>query len=349
MKVLLLHAYSRDNAGDGLLVEESLQLLRDAFGAEVDFTIVARRPETFEGLSVRVIGVEVGQSLRRSAYATTIGEIDDFDLVAGVGGGYLRFGRLLESIKSTLVHLPQLRAASQSTAPTVYLPQSVGPLKWGTRLAIRRRLGRLGAVFVRDDRSFADVATDNVHRVPDLALLADGWAPRPQVGVRDLTVLTVRDVSGASRSRLRDLARALEPFEGYVQSVGGGNDDRLAMQAMDPLRILNRDELLGDGAPRRIVVAVRLHAALMALRAGHWVVHLAYERKGFGAFEDLGLGEFVHGIREFDTKAVRDQVAVLHESSEARRRYDEHVEGFLRQRQAIRDRAIGILRGVAGR
>ena len=56
------------------------------------------------------------------------------------------------------------------------------------------------------------------------------------------------------------------------------------------------------------MISVRLHGAIASLIAGRPAVHLAYERKGWGAYEDLGLGDYVHDARRFDPDLVADQV-----------------------------------------
>ncbi len=79
------------------------------------------------------------------------------------------------------------------------------------------------------------------------------------------------------------------------------------------------------GARPRVVVAVRLHAALMALAAGHYVVHLAYERKGFGAFGDLGIDPWVHTVNGFDVETVLDQVSRLLGDDDVRADYNSRL------------------------
>jgi len=58
-------------------------------------------------------------------------------------------------------------------------------------------------------------------------------------------------------------------------------------------------------------VSVRLHGAIAALLAGIPAIHLAYERKGWGAYEDLGLREYVHDARTFDPALVARQAEEL--------------------------------------
>ncbi len=70
--------------------------------------------------------------------------------VVAVGGGYFRAVDATSSIGTVLNHLPQLMAAGRSGVPSLYLPQSIGPLKGpvGARGASRPR--RVDAVCVRD-------------------------------------------------------------------------------------------------------------------------------------------------------------------------------------------------------
>ena len=45
MRILLLHAYSAHNRGDGLLVDESVALIRSVFD-DVELEVVASDPDT---------------------------------------------------------------------------------------------------------------------------------------------------------------------------------------------------------------------------------------------------------------------------------------------------------------
>lgn len=346
-KVLLLHAYSATNAGDGLLVVESLDLLREAFGDDTEFTIAALHPRTFVGLDARIVDAKPGTRGWGREFRDLLRGIDAFDVVAGVGGGYLRTGTASESVKTLLAHGPQLAALRRFHGPIVYLPQSVGPLRWDRLGLIRRWLRRVDDLYLRDDRSVDEVSLANIRRVPDLALLSTGWAQRAGTDVIARPVLSTRYVHGRLPADVVRLAAELGEFDGYVQSTGAGNDDRRAVAESGPADILERADLL-DGSRRRVVVAVRLHAALMAMRAGHWVVHLAYERKGFGAFQDLGLSEYVHNVNAFDAAAVRAQVATLLADPEARASYDERVTRALATFAQRRATIVDELRARAG-
>ncbi|GAA4196034.1 hypothetical protein GCM10022219_22050 [Microbacterium oryzae] len=324
-KVLVLHGYSADNAGDGLLVRETLDLIREAVGENADVTLLASRPDTFADLGVRALPtVPSRRGWDRQTRAVLRG-IDDFDLVVAVGGGYLRAGTPLETLKTALVHVPQLRAAARATTPTLYLPQSIGPARFGTRRWTQRALSRVDVVMARDDRTIAEIGGPTVERQPDLATAAVAGGRRPGADVDAVPVLSIRKVHGKINPDIYVLAETLRPYDGYIQSTVGGNDDRPAAQTLHPRRTVPRAELMTPGGAPRVVVAVRLHAALMALAAGHYVVHLAYERKGFGAFDDLGIRPWVHSVNSFDPAEVADQARLLLNDAEVRAAYDERI------------------------
>ena len=155
--------------------------------------------------------------------------------------------------------------------------------------------------------------------------------------VDDTVIFTTRAVGGELPPRVKELGRLLHaaniPVVGYVQSAIGGNNDTEVQRELTGDNPISSEEYLRQGDyPRRVVVAVRLHAALMALKAGHYVIHLAYERKGFSAFEDVGLPEWVHNVNTFAPTEVRAQVeALLHDESvraEYRRRLAEQREAL---------------------
>lgn len=344
-KIAILHAYSASNAGDGLLVDAAVDLLDEAFD-DCEYTVFARYPESFPARPrVRFVSTRWATRAARAG-CRALRSLDDFDLVVGVGGGYLRFGGLVESAKTAIAHLPQLLAAARTTAPTVYLPQSIGPEGAVVRAILRRLLAKVDLVCLRDDRSVAELALDNAGRFPDTALLDSGWSERRGTLSVAKPVVSVRPVRRAGRRRLSRVVSMLRPFDGWVQSTGAGNDDSAAVERSGPDRVLGHEEYTTGG--RRVVVAVRLHAALMALRAGHWVVHLAYERKGFGAFADLGLPEHVHSVYGFDPATVQEQVTALVSDAASRARYDRSVMSALAAFRTERQALIGRISSLAG-
>ncbi|SEB24947.1 polysaccharide pyruvyl transferase family protein [Paraburkholderia sartisoli] len=342
-KVVLLHGYSRRNSGDGLLVDLSTALLREALGDDVSVTLVAADPDSFPdygqvsgapviadrgaGRLAAAAAALVRWPTEKSRHLTRL--LAAADLVVGVGGGYLRARTGAEAFRLELGHMVQMRAMAASGRPAVYLPQSIGPVLAGSAVASgffeARLIGLLGActsVFVRDDRSLALLAGNrNTKRAPDLAVLEFGRhrdevmsraAQRtPQVSHVAIVLREAPGWSSVQRKRYVASTRALIALlesrcrvSFAVQSTGRGNDDAAYYR---------REGIEGDLPTLRhvlqedtpdVVVSVRLHGALESILHGVPAFHLSYERKGFGAYEDLGIEDWVANAADFDAHAV---------------------------------------------
>lgn len=320
--ILLIHCYSRNNAGDGLLVDLAIDLLRDAGARSEEITILALDAPSFTD-SVRAVQLPWAQrsplKAIRGLSPTRVSRVTrlfhDAQLIVAVGGGYMRFGNPKESLKTSLAHLPQLILAARSKTPCIYLPQSIGPAPRLLAALLKRMLMRIDQVYVRDDlsrRLLSDLP--QVTRTADMAALSlpagdtpaqTQFPPSHGTGV----AIVARALPGASHRYLRSL-RQLEQLipdcHWLTQSAGRGNDD---VAFMDRLGVSPRDTLANAlRSPHKpaVVVSVRLHGALQAIRSGVPAVHLSYERKGFGAFSDLGLDNFVFPARRFDPSSVAD-------------------------------------------
>lgn len=350
MNVLVLHAYSADNAGDGLLVHETFALILEALGPHTRITVAASHPQTFAGLDAHVVDSKPRRTGYSREYLHLLRSLDEFDLVVGVGGGYLRGGHASEMLKAAVIHGPQLIAASRTATPTVYMPQSVGPAHSAAAKVLAGRVRRIDRFYVRDDRSYSDYNDAGVIRVSDLAILTAEPIERVSFCVETVPVVSVRAIRGQVSPLVVDFARQCATFDGYVQSDTAGNNDVGAMNSLGASRIVPREELMArrPGTPARVVVAVRLHAALMALRAGHFVIHLAYERKGFGAFQDLGLDAYVHNINKFEPARVLQQMQSLLTDETVRRQYAHDLDASLGASAAGRRVIVDELRRAAG-
>ncbi|CAB3750309.1 polysaccharide pyruvyl transferase [Burkholderia puraquae] len=344
--VALLHAYSARNSGDGLLVELSVALLRDAFGPDTRVSVVAADPASFPAHpDVRPAPVLAAAGAGRliGALATALpvgtnpaladlrGLLRDVDLIVGVGGGYLRARNAVEALKLEAGHLVQMRAARAARKPAVYLPQSIGPAAGNALLArhLTSLLAGFDAVFVRDDRSAGFLAANaNTQRAPDLAVLEFG---RQASGLRDragsaastpahVALVLRRPPAWSDAQCARYQAQTdtmIERLNAFcrvtfaVQSTGRGNDDAAYYRerGFDDARSL-KDVLAADTPDA--VVSVRLHGALEAILHGVPAYHLSYERKGFGAYADLGVGSWVANAADFDAHAVCDTLFAPH-------------------------------------
>lgn len=338
MRVVLSHAYSRSNSGDGLLVDEAIAIVREAYPA-AEISLLALDPDSFRDLGLTAVlhpllGVsDAGSSLeaarlgiqtlvRRRLRSDVARALATADLIVAVGGGYMRAANALEAIKTLLAHYVQI--PRDDVGPrTVYLPQSIGPLRFGTKALVRRRLQNVDAVFLRDDRSMAGLSgLANVRRLPDMALLglpAD-FSLDDVVSEGDTVGLVARALPG-SRSRVARYDRQIsalieEPgFELLAQATARGNNDPAYYASLgypgNYRSLKDAVEVSAGTARPGAVVSVRLHGALQSIRSGVPAVHLSYERKGFGAYSDLGIDRFVHNAYDFDRETVLKQVQEL--------------------------------------
>lgn len=325
-----MQAYSAHNRGDGLLVDESIALVKKVFGNAVELELLASDPGSFEYLGIPVYNTKPGKFGYAREYLCVLRNLKEYDLLIGVGGGYLRAGHPVEFLKCLLVMVPQLFAAGISKTPSVYLPQSIGPFRFGTVHLFRALVGKISTFMLRDDRSVEEIKLANCIRLPDLAIsspeFTESLERNTETVVDKTVILTTRALGGVLPPLVKDFGELLHkhkiPTVGYIQSAVGGNNDTEVQQQLTGIHNISPAEYLRQGnQPPQVVVAVRLHAALMALKAGHYVIHLAYERKGFSAFTDVGLSEWVHNVNSFDPNVVFHQVEDLLNNEETRANY----------------------------
>jgi polysaccharide pyruvyl transferase WcaK-like protein len=362
-EILLLHAYDARNRGDGLLVEESLELLSRAGVDSRRCQVVAMRADSFAGMgptmqypgvgsegmarlpgAASVAGMALGGMTRaRLLRSSRLGRAAQrASLLVGVGGGYLRTAGGRRSIETMAFHLPQLALAAATDTPAIYLPQSVGPLRGAIGDAIKRLLPSLEWLAARDDRSLAVVPDGcQVVRVPDLAVLAaarsldDGLQP----GHGNRAIVIARDLpdDGHYRSSLR-LLHDLLPADWAVHSRALGQDDSVFYDSIGVAPGGTSKDLL-ERSDAGVVVSVRLHGALQSILAGVPAIHLSYERKGFGAYSDLGITEWMHEATSFDAGVVAAQArALIQDPSPYWQRIDDRLSALVEADSLLVDR-----------
>jgi polysaccharide pyruvyl transferase WcaK-like protein len=327
---LILHGFSRRNAGDGLLVDLTLEALKQAGIREAECHLLALDPESFGDLAH--VHQAPGEAAARPSLQLCLAGLelvaDCFSLgrvarlasnargLIAVGGGYLVTDSSVRQMGVLFNHLVQLRVASRAQMPTIYLPQSIGPLNGPVGRAAARYLKSIDRLYVRDDQTLAEVGGHNVRRSGDLAVLKLArvleHSPWQEPGDGH-TVIVGRQLprAGSYESRLRQLEQLVPSPQWAVQAdVKGPRSDHAFYQR---LGIADAGSLAGMLKARRagVVVSVRLHGAIAALIAGRPAIHLAYERKGWGAYEDLGIAAYVHDARMFDAAKVAEQVNEL--------------------------------------
>lgn len=337
MKALLLHAYSAKNKGDGLLVYETVDTLKKNFGEDVQIDVICMNASTFKPIH----NVNYHQfSMVRNGYigyfttfllalASLVNPMcllpkncrnTEYALVLGVGGGYVRITSPIQCIKFFLAHYQQMRLLKYIDAPVFYLSQSVGPLNGFLGSLVKDKLRKLNAIFLRDDRSMAELNSENSIRVPDLAVIKIASVDIiPKHGRKICFVF--RDLNKKNPGyekyikNIRDLVSKYPNGVLALQSEGAGNDDSKFYQSIFPTHsVLDINELY-QSKDISVVVSVRLHGALQSIIEGYPTIHLSYERKGYGAFSDLDIDSFVHNAFDFDLAAVCEQIDHLAEDS----------------------------------
>ncbi|WP_186248860.1 MULTISPECIES: polysaccharide pyruvyl transferase family protein, partial [unclassified Burkholderia] len=240
------------------------------------------------------------------------------------GGGYLRARTAVEALKLQAGHLLQMRAARASGKPAVYLPQSIGPVlsMRPVDMHLQALLASFDTVFVRDDRSAACLAAyPNVRRAPDLAVLDfahrhDAILPRAahtDSPIRHVAFVLRRAPAWSAARRNRydaSIARLVEQVRQScrvsfaVQSTGRGNDDLAYYHGLGIRDALVPFKTLLEHDRPDATISVRLHGALESILHGVPAFHVSYERKGFGAYADLGLDDWVVNGADFDPSRV---------------------------------------------
>lgn len=364
-KVLLLHAYSPRNSGDGLLVDLARDVVTASLGP-ADIKVIASDADAFESPEFEqweapLVGRTPFISRRLSMLATgLLGPtnkirrlLDEADLIVAVGGGYLRGGALGPAVKSWGAHYGQVRLAARHGQKTVYLPQSIGPFSGAYKRAIGKALSNIHTVYVRDDRSVSEFSSvKSLQRMPDLAVLELANTPpmlEKQENLAGRPIFIARELSNPrGYYDLLNEASTSNQFVWALQSTGGGNNDypltrRLSSAEPQPLGSIL------SGPESRIVVSTRLHGALSSLIAGFPAIHLSYERKGWGAFEDLGLDEYVVNARDVSLDQINELIQKIRSSpSEYWATIDKHRSQIQAQHELMlsRVRDIASLKNV---
>lgn len=343
MKIVLFNCYSAKNSGDGLLVDLAAEKIFQIYpGAQI--TIIASDPSSFssrkytvesnEFFALGVIGIPLILSklfffILTGVYKSSLySKYANYDLAFSVGGGYLRFGSCLETLKTAVVHLSQLAWISSNFGkPHIALSQSIGPFRFFPKKLLSKFFTVTSEIHLRDDRSFSDLKflSGKIYREKDCAVekFMTDIKCRPSTNTEKgdkKCVVVLRDFRRSeiqTREIIKNIERSLSDFQIIyaTQSTIGGNDDNKFYSRYGLTTAGLLKEVLSDNK-NAIVLSVRLHGALESMMSGHKTFHLSYERKGFGAFEDMGLSVFVDNVYSFKPESVSARLNELWEMSD---------------------------------
>lgn len=341
VEILLLNCYSSKNSGDGLLVDLAIDKIKKDHGEDVNIKIVCSDVESFESkydaypneyahnknfLNYLKILIKFFLYTLTGRYQSSLySRLGHFDYVYSVGGGYMRFGNVFESIKTSIVHLTQIAwVVSENSYSHVLLPQSIGPLRFIPKSIIKKLIGNsFQTVYVRDDRSLNELSVIGVRAIRAKDMAANKLCLRmtePDFVIpesnNDTCVLILRDLrrgNAFNQMFLKKIAAATNGFSNViyaVQSAVGSNNDADFYKLNGISDYINvKDALIAH--PGAVVISVRLHGAIESLLEGFRTIHLSYERKGFGAYEDLGIPEFVDNVYSFNESSLVEKIASI--------------------------------------
>jgi len=300
--IVLSGYYGFGNLGDEAVLSATIRTLRARLG-DLPVTVLSARPAE----TAATHGVAAVHRTDPRAVWRALGRARLF-----LSGG----GSLLQDItsaRSALYYLGVLALATARVPRTMVYAQGVGPLRRGwVRWLVRRVLDRVDVVTVRDADSRSLLEALRVRCRPTLVadpvwLLdpapPEALAPRLRsAGVGEgepLLLVAVRPwrgdrFVGALAAGLREAARRLGA---RVVAVPFQRDRDLALSTrvaaatggvlLDPPPA--PEEVLALAARATAVVGLRLHALILAARAGTPPVGLAYDPKVGALFRELGL------------------------------------------------------------
>jgi len=299
VRFLLSGYYGFDNLGDDALLQIIVAQLKTRYPLATIDVLSAKPDETSQ-----LLGVEATPRWDQGAIRTAIGQAD---VVLSGGGGLLQNAT---SLKSLLYYAGVIRSGIRAGKQTMVFAQSVGPLDFWGKQTVRECCKGLAAATVRDERS-RDVLAPLVPATPvevtaDPVLLYE--PPKPAVdlapeglGARSdpLVVVCVRKTAhfsdgiaaiAAAVDRLaeRHGARvAFVPFGGVPDADASTAIIRKCRSQPTLVALEGLDAVAAAIARAKLVIGVRLHALVLALRFGVPFLFVPYDPKISGLIADL--------------------------------------------------------------
>ncbi len=300
MRFLLSGYYGFDNLGD------------DALLAIVAARLRTRYPHaTIDALSANpdVTAHEFGiTATARWDQSTVRAAIAQADVVLSGGGGLFQNAT---SLKSLLYYAGIVRTAIRAGKKTMVFAQSIGPLDFWGKQMVRECCKGLHAATVRDERSrelFAPlVPATRVERTADpvflyelpekpVDLCAAGLGPQSD----PLVVVCVRKTAHQNDGVVAIAAAVDRLAERYGARVAfvpfGGTPDAEASTLVirkctsQPMLVAldDLDAVAAAIARAKLVIGVRLHALILAIRFGIPFLAVPYDPKVTGLLADIG-------------------------------------------------------------
>ena len=342
MRFLISGYYGFGNLGDEALLRVIVAQLRTRYPLATIDVLSATPDETAHEYAI--------SATPRWDQAAIRAAIERADVVLSGGGGLLQNAT---SLKSLLYYAGIVRTALRAGKRTMVFAQSVGPLDFWGRQTVKECCKGLHAATVRDARS-RELLTPLVTATPveltaDPVFLydlpPDGEARTPLDAVGEpLVVVCVRKTAhygdgvpllAAAVDRLSERYGAhvaFVPFGGVADAEAATLVIRKCRSKPMLVELGSFDAVAATIARAKLVIGVRLHALILAVRFGIPFLAVSYDPKVSGLLEDVGYpleALWVPGSRR-DRAAVEravdeawagraDLAAMLRESAERRR------------------------------
>jgi polysaccharide pyruvyl transferase CsaB len=299
VRFLLSGYYGFDNLGDDALLQIIVGQLRTRHPLATIDVLSAKPEATAHELGV-VATPRWDQAAIREAVAAA-------DVVLSGGGGLLQNAT---SLKSLLYYANVVRTGIRAGKRTMIFAQSIGPLDFWGKQTVREFCKGVGAATVRDERSRELLAPllpgTTVERTADPVFLYDppetpvdlepyglGPASEPYVVVCVRKTAHFNDVAATIAAAVDRLAErhgarvAFVPFGGTPDAEASTIIIRKCASQPVLVALDGLDAVAAAIARAKLVIGVRLHALILAVRFGVPFLALPYDPKVTGLTEDV--------------------------------------------------------------
>ncbi|GAC1476308.1 MAG: polysaccharide pyruvyl transferase CsaB [Vulcanimicrobiaceae bacterium] len=299
MRFLLSGYYGFDNLGDDALLHIIVAQLKTRYPHATIDALSAKPDVTAHELGITATP-RWDQAAIRDAIASA-------DVVLSGGGGLLQNAT---SLKSLLYYAGIVRTAIRAERRAMVFAQSVGPLDFWGKQTVRECCRGLHAATVRDERSRELLAplvpSTAVERTADPVFLydpPDDPVDLAQAGLGDgsdpLVVVCVRKTAhqndgvnaiaaAVDRLAVEYGARvAFVPFGGTPDAEASTLIIRKCKSAPVLVSLDSLDAVAAAIGRARLVIGVRLHALILAVRLGVPFLAVDYDPKVAGLLEDV--------------------------------------------------------------
>jgi polysaccharide pyruvyl transferase CsaB len=297
VRILLSGYYGFGNIGDEALLEVIVGQVRARYPAATIEVLSATPEETARQFQV--------EAAPRADLIAIREAIERADIVLSGGGGLLQNAT---SLKSLIYYAGIIRTAIHAGRKTMIFGQSIGPLDFIGKQTVKECCKGLQAATVRDERSrvllSGLVSGLTVERAADPVFLLDDPAPSASVArelgsdSEPLVVVSLRKTEAFAQG-IERLAAAVDALAEQGARVVflpfGGVADAEASTAVirrcssTPM-LLPLDSLATAAAiiaRARLVIGVRLHALILAIRFGVPFLAVPYDPKVAALCEDI--------------------------------------------------------------